>query len=359
MKIIVIFFVIYLSAFIRTEAQPKNANQYSIHGIIPHCDSTFVLIVSDGKILHSDSILKGSFQFTGVVNGVKESYFILKNRDLTITLPFFLEAGNIQIQNHEKNIFWFDATGTYHNDLYFNFNNQLDSLYSFRNVAGNDEAFKMVETKRREYVQKYIQANTRSITVLPLYRKYILSSNISETDKLSIFQSINTNIRSTYGGKEIYNHLVQLINTSVGKKAPLFSQSDTSNNKVSLQSFRGKYVLIDFWASWCAPCRKENPFLKKAYEKFKDSGFIIISVSLDNDKQKWLTAIKQDEIRWVHVSDLKGWANEVAKQYYIEAIPANFLLNPYGVIIEKNLSGEKLISKLSSIFDSKSLNQIN
>lgn len=355
MKIVVIVFVIYLLAFEQTEAQSKKANQYDIHVILPHWDSTFVLILSGGKILHSDSILSGSLHFTGVTNSVKESYFIIKTSSSTITLPFFIEAGNIQIQDHEKNTIWFDFTGTYHNDLYLNFNKQLDSLCPLKDVLNNED-LKMNEKKRREYVQKYIQENAGSITVLPLYRKYILNSDLTEPDKLSIFNLINKNIQNTFGGKEIYKQLKTIINLSVGKIAPSFSQTDTSNNKVSLQNFRGKYVLIDFWASWCAPCRKENPFIKKAYEKFKDNGFVIISVSLDSDKQKWLTAIKEDELRWLHVSDLKGWANEVARQYYIEKIPDNFLLNPRGVIIEKKLTGEMLLSKLSSIFENRSSN---
>lgn len=357
MKTKVTYFIIYLCIFMGTEAQAKDANAYTIHGNLPHWDSTFVLIKSAGKILHSDSVLKGRFQFTGVANGVKEAYFILKKGNLTITLPFFLEAGNIRIQDHKENTIWFDFTGTTHNDQYFNFNKLLDSLYSLRTVS-TAEAFNVIEENRREYVQEYIQTNCGSIIVLPLYNTYILLSNINANDKLSIFNSIDENIRNSYGGKEIHNQLERLINTLVGKQAPFFSQPDTNNSKITLQNFRGKYVLIDFWASWCVPCREENPLLRKAYEMFKDSGFVIISVSLDSDKTQWLTAVKKDEICWVNVSDLKGWDNAAAREYQVDAIPANFLLDPHGMIIEKNLRGEMLISKLSLIFSSKPPNQI-
>jgi len=136
---------------------------------------------------------------------------------------------------------------------------------------------------------------------------------------------------------------------AVGTKAIEFSQPDTSGKSISLSQFRGKYVLIDFWASWCRPCRMENPNVVAAYNEFKDKNFTILSVSLDQEKKNWLNAIKADHLNWTHVSDLQFWSNAVAKLYHVESIPQNFLVDPNGVIIARNLRGEELADKLRQL----------
>lgn len=138
----------------------------------------------------------------------------------------------------------------------------------------------------------------------------------------------------------------------LGTKAPAFTQNDVHGKPVSLASFKGKYVLIDFWASWCAPCRAENPNVVNAYKQYKDKGFTVLGVSLDSPsgKDAWIKAIEKDGLTWTQVSDLNGWKNTVAELYQVKSIPQNFLVDPNGVIVGKNLRGGDLDKKLASIF---------
>nr|WP_319401576.1 TlpA disulfide reductase family protein [uncultured Carboxylicivirga sp.] len=141
----------------------------------------------------------------------------------------------------------------------------------------------------------------------------------------------------------------KLETVAIGKVAPDFTLNDKEGNPFSLSSLKGKYVLIDFWASWCGPCRRENPNVVKLYNEFKDKGFDILGVSLDEKKDAWEKAIEDDQLTWNHVSDLKGWKNEAAQLYGVSSIPHTVLLDPEGKIIAKNLRGEELHAKISEL----------
>jgi peroxiredoxin len=140
---------------------------------------------------------------------------------------------------------------------------------------------------------------------------------------------------------------------SPGGTPPEFVQEDPSGQELRLSDFKGQYLLLDFWASWCGPCRRENPNVVRMYKTYKDKGFEILGISLDNNKQRWLNAIEKDQLTWPQVSDLKGWSNEVAQQYQVTSIPKTFLLDPDGKIIAVNLRGPALEAKLEEIFSSQ------
>ncbi|MDR1202237.1 MAG: AhpC/TSA family protein [Tannerellaceae bacterium] len=143
----------------------------------------------------------------------------------------------------------------------------------------------------------------------------------------------------------------QLENVQIGKVAPEFSLPDTAGVSVSLSEFRGKFVLIDFWAAWCPPCRKENPNVVNVFNEYKDKGFTVLGISLDSDRGQWLKAIHDDNLTWTHLSDLTYWDSEIPALYGVRGIPANVLLNPDGVIIATNITGEDLQNKLKEVIN--------
>jgi peroxiredoxin len=166
-----------------------------------------------------------------------------------------------------------------------------------------------------------------------------------------LFNGLTERVRNTKTGKEFAENLVKLHKTAIGQIAPDFTQNNPDGKAVNLSDFRGKYLLVDFWASWCGPCRQENPNVVKTYNEFKDKNFTILGVSLDreNGREAWLKAIEKDQLTWNHVSDLKFWNNEVAKLYMVRAIPDNFLIGPDGRIVARGLRGDKLREKLAEL----------
>jgi peroxiredoxin len=166
-----------------------------------------------------------------------------------------------------------------------------------------------------------------------------------------LFNSLAESNKSLPSAQLLWEGIDIAKKTGIGRIAMDFTQNDTLGKPVTLSSLRGKYLLVDFWASWCGPCRRENPNVVKAFNKYKDKGFHILGVSLDqpNAKDKWMKAIHDDGLTWTHVSDLKYWNNAAAVQYGIQAIPQNYLLDPQGKIVAKNLSGEDLDKKLGAL----------
>jgi peroxiredoxin len=205
---------------------------------------------------------------------------------------------------------------------------------------------KRLDTIRKKLALQWVNTHLNSpISVFILHNGLEpLGGTLSKDEQKSILKKLSPAATDNSIASEMLYDLNIGNIVKIGKQAPDFTQNDTLGKPVSLKDFRGKYVLLDFWASWCAPCRAENPNVVKAFNKFKDKGFTVLSVSLDQPGKKlaWLNAIHNDHLTWTHVSDLKFWGNAVAKQYGVNAVPANYLVGPDGIILAKDLHGEDL-----------------
>jgi thiol-disulfide isomerase/thioredoxin len=243
--------------------------------------------------------------------------------------------------------------------MQFNQKRDSASAYMRRNpdqAAEINQSFQNEYMQFNAYRQKFVSMNPNSPALLPVI------STLDMDKEFSIYESLIGQLNAGFKGspsiesanrqyeeikrqKEAQNFLAP------GKMAPDFTQNDINGKPVSLSDLKGKVVLIDFWASWCGPCRKENPNVVKLYEKYKDAGFTILSVSLDNNRDNWLAAIDKDKLVWpYHVSDLKKWGNEVARIYQVSGIPFTVLVDKEGKIIDTKLRGVELERALATIF---------
>jgi peroxiredoxin len=198
--------------------------------------------------------------------------------------------------------------------------------------------------------KKFITNNPDSYISLVALGSYAYSADYA--DLAPLYNGLTDRLKQTVRGKHFGELLPHIKAVAIGATAPEFAETDTSGAMVDLSSFRGKYVLIDFWASWCGPCRAENPNVVKAFNHYKGQAFTVLGVSLDqpNGKAKWLAAIHKDGLNWTQVSDLKYWDSKEAGLYAVKGIPQNFLIDPSGKIIAKNLRGDALELKLEEIF---------
>jgi peroxiredoxin len=213
--------------------------------------------------------------------------------------------------------------------------------------------FKPVNQSFREATDTFINSHLQSIVSLWLVKTMTENPSFELSAVEPFYRRFDVGLKSTTVGKAIAQAIDKKKNgVEPGKMAPLFQLPDTTGKMIALDDFRKGYVLLDFWASWCAPCRAENPHVLKAYNTFKSKGFTVLAVSLDEakDKGKWIKAIKDDKLGWTQVSDLKGWQSKVVALYGIEGIPQNYLIDPSGKVIAKNLRGDALGEKLGEIF---------
>lgn len=234
---------------------------------------------------------------------------------------------------------------------------RLEQRFRAAQAAGKEdslavlqEQFMALQANSGKQVKRIIRANPNAFV-----STFATASLVNPEEDFAFADSMTVIFEKTMPEspytKALVTRLGALRNLAVGSAAPDITLPSPDGKDISLSSLRGKYVLVDFWASWCGPCRQENPNVVRMYNKYKDKGFEIFGVSLDESRDKWLKAIAMDKLTWPHVSDLKGWNSAAAQQYHIQAIPQTLLLDKEGKIIAKNLRGKALEDKVASLLN--------
>lgn len=379
---IILLSTIFLASFatkaVKCQTSPQKTSRetnYELRGRIERYEDCWVYL-AHGELpkanIKKDSVKvkNGEFLFTGAAEGIEACLIGVPAKDangktlpraILYQGPFILTAGQLNVSKPIGKDNQLMVTGSHEQAVYNSYLNciaEIDKkgviifseMYRVKKI--NPKRFDQLtvaqdqlRSARKDSVGAVVLRSLNSPTTAYIIKKELIRSDIQLAERL--YYSLENTVRESYFGKVLAKYFDSPL--AIGKPAPSFRLKNVDGKMLSLENFKGKYILLDFWASWCAPCRVEHPNLIKTYRAFNSKGFNIVSISLDKKKDAWLKAIKDDNLQWTQLSDLKGSDSEIKKTYNIETIPTNFLLDTEGKIIGKNLLGKDLHDKLEKL----------
>lgn len=358
---------------ISCKKEVKKVDGYSINATISNVEdgktaSIFKMENRSRVILETDTIKNGKIEFSGKID-TPDSYYMTID-GVKGSLPFILENTTMAITIYKDSLSKSIITGSIENDLnkdYLQHSNKLRAAgkelqLKYKDAQTNNDSNTLVSVRRsydslrkigKEYDINFVENNSNRVIGAITLQRLVSSRSLTSEEAEKYYNTLNDTIKASTAAKAIKAQVQSQKTTAIGSVAPNFTGKTTDGKDLSLNDIKSKVTIIDFWASWCGPCRKENPNVVKLYNKYHKKGLEIIGVSLDKQgqKQRWVDAIKKDKLAWPQISNLKGWNEPVAKLYNVRSIPRTFILDENGKIIAKNLRGDYLEKKIAEILD--------
>lgn len=328
-----------------------------------------VVANTNGQPMRVDTteVMNGKFELSGEVDQIDVNFLFIEGEQANSA--FILEEGYIDIRLYKDSLNAADIGGTPSNIDLQNYRMQTQTMAKDMNaivqeiqeanalgdnllVQDLQEQYNQTKTALSIYEKDFLRTNVDSYISTLIMERFLAQKELPMSEAKAIFNTYTDRIRSSKSGLKISNLINAPINpTAIGEIAPLFEGPTPTGGRIALESLRGKVTIIDFWASWCRPCRIENPNLVRLYNRMHDKGLEIIGVSLDRNKASWERAIADDGLTWNHVSNLKYWADPIAQLYQVRGIPAAFVLDREGRIVAKNLRGAQLDAKIEELLN--------